>query len=208
MSNFDIDPNALIFGPQDWEKYHHQKIPAKRLVDIDWSYVKKDNLDAPLLNSGKKKRESCFFALGLDKFDGNDLDILKWLEIHPQGSQHPRFWLPDGETWLRSQVFAGGRTCKFKWYEVILEPPPAGTSEVQLKTRYPGYDAMSPIEAVTMDLLFRMKFGQYLSVKKPTATKELSNGRRVCVQGTDDWNEPGDGQGGLNVYPFEKAVSA
>lgn len=178
-----------FFGIEDWSALYGVNFTAKQLravAEFPWG---EDILNAPCpFNKGKTIRETHVAFLGLDRFMGKSLTIMKWQETHPTTGQ-PKFYFYPPDCWYKDEKFANQPTCAFRWYLMPLQIVPDSESKTyqdQMAMLPAEYEVPYAIEEVTKDLLYHRKNGTFLNPLRYGRCQDVSSsGRRVYVGGFD-----------------------
>lgn len=192
-----------FFGIEDWSALYGVNFSQKQLraiAEFPWG---EDILSSPCpFHKGKTIRETHVAFLGLDRYMGKPLTIMKWQEIHP-GSGQPRFYSYPQDCWYKDEKFANNPTCGFRWYLMPLLIVPDSESKTyqdQVAMLPTEYEAPFAIEEVSKDLLYHRKHGTFLNSNRYGRCQDVaSSGYRVSVGdfdsdglSVDDW--AGDGR--------------
>lgn len=81
-----------FFGIEEWSTFHGMIFTKKQLREVTEFPWGEDVLNSPCpWNSGKLVHETHMAFLGLEKFKGEPLTILKWHDIYP-ATRQPKFF--------------------------------------------------------------------------------------------------------------------
>lgn len=182
-----------FFGIEDWSALYGVNFSGKQLravAEFPWG---EDILNAPCpFSKGKLIRETHVAYLGLDRYMGKPLTIMKWQEVHPITGQ-PRFYSYPQD---KDEKFANQPTCAFRWYLMSLQIVPDSESKTyqdQVAMLPAEYEVPFAVEEVTKDLLYYRKNDTFLNPSRYGRCQDVSSyGYRVGVGCL--------GSKGLNVY--------
>ncbi|MDD5110881.1 MAG: hypothetical protein PHI63_06775, partial [Patescibacteria group bacterium] len=130
-------------------------------------------------------KETHVAFLGLDRYMGKPLTIIKWQKIHPADGQ-PRFYsYPDDCYWHKDEKFANQPTCGFRWYLMPLQIVPDSESKTyqdQVAMLPAEYEVPFAVEEVGKCLLYHRKNGTFLNPNQYGRCQDVSlDGLRVDV---------------------------
>ncbi len=173
-----------FFGIEEWSTFHGISFTKKQLREVAEFPWGEDVLNAPCpWNTGKLIRETHTAFLGLSKFKGEPLTILKWHDICTATGQ-PKFDF-NQNPWYKENVFAKDATCQFRWHLMLREIMPNSTKKKVADQ--PGmlpaeYEIPTAISEVTKNLLYYRKNNVWLNPARWARTAEMaSRGRFSCV---------------------------
>jgi hypothetical protein len=171
-----------FFGVEEWSVLYGLNFSKKQFREISEFPWNEDILNSTCLLCGKIVRECHFGHLGLEKFKGVPLTMMKLYELHPRTGQ-PRFYLDD--PWYKNEEFATKTTLQFRWYLTHLEIVPNSenkTYERQTQMLTEDYEVPSAIEETVKSFLYYKKNGIYLNPTRYARCRDLgSDGRRVYL---------------------------
>lgn len=170
-----------FFGIEDWATLYGADFSQKHLREVaefPWG--------ANILNStcplcGKTVKDCHFAFLGLDRLNGEPLNILKFKELHPSTDQP---W-PTSGTWYSKEKFATETTCDLRWYLLHTNIVPESENKTydEQKAMLPAeYEVPSAITEVAKDLLVFKKTGVYANPSRYGRCTDVDSfGGRVLV---------------------------
>ncbi len=178
-----------FFGIEDWSALYGVNFSQKQLraiAEFPWG---EDILNSPCpFHKGKTIRETHAVFLGLDRFMGKSLTIMKWQEIHPADGQ-PRFYSYPQDCWYKDEKFANNPTCSFRWYLMpllIVLNSEGKTYQDQVALLPAEYEVPFAIAEVGKCLLYHRKNGTFLNSNRYGRCQDVaSDGYRVLVGGFD-----------------------
>lgn len=191
-----------FFGIEDWSAFYGVNFSGKQLravAEFPWG---EDILNAPCpFSKGKLIRETHAAYLGLDRYMGKPLTIMKWQEVHPITGQ-PRFYSYPQDCWYKDEKFANQPTCAFRWYLMplqIVTDSESKTYQDQVAMLPAEYEVPFAVEEVTKDLLYYRKNGVFLNPSRYGRCQDVSSyGGRIGVGRS--------GSGGLRVGGWSGGV--
>jgi hypothetical protein len=175
--------NSQFFGPTDWQRHYRVKFSDEIALPLELAKLK-DILeeDCPF-TAKKKKRETHFMFYLPKKFQGKNLHIRHWQEIHPKESQ-PRFYSYDNG-WYQNKEFANKTEPTGQWYlmfkGVVLHLQPQSWNE-KSKMLPNTHDLPLACEASPMHFFTHLKSGEYINKGIYGRTRDVdSDGARIIL---------------------------
>jgi hypothetical protein len=179
-----------FFGIEDWSALYGVNFSQKQLraiAEFPWGA---NILNSPCpFHKGNTIRKTHVAFLGLDRFMGKSLTIMKWKETNLTTGQ-PKFYSfpPDYysyECWYENEKLANQLTCAFRWYLMPLQIVPDSESKTyqdQMAMFPKEYEVPFAIEEVTKDLLYHRKNGTPLNPSRYGRCQDVSsNSGRVSI---------------------------
>jgi len=171
-----------FWGVEEWSALYGLNFSKKQLREISEFPWGEDILNSTCPLCGKIVRECHFAHLGLEKFKGVPLTMMKLYELHPTTGQ-PRFYADD--PWYKNENFATKTTLQFRWYLTHLEIIPNSTNKTyaeQIQMFTEEYEVPLAMEETLKNFLYYKKNGIYLNPTKWARCKDLGSvGRRVSL---------------------------
>jgi len=203
-----------FFGVEEWSAFYGLNFSNKQLRKISEFPWGEDILNSTCPLCGKVVKECHFAHLGLEKFKGVPLTIMKLYELHPRTGQ-PTFRADN--PWYKNEEFAAKTTLQFRWYLTHLEIVPNSTDKTfqqQTQMLTADYEVPSAIEETLKSFLYYRKNGIFLNPTKWARCKDVdSHGLRVRLGRFDsdgvhvyNWysGEPRSGLGLASSRKFPK----
>lgn len=171
-----------FFGVEEWSALFGLNFSNKQLREIGEFPWGEDILNSTCLLCGKIVKECHFAHLGLNKFRGEPLTMMKLYELHPRTDQ-PKFSSDD--PWYKNEGFAAKTTLQFRWYLTHLEIIPNSTDKTfqqQTQMLTDDYEIPSAIEETLKSFLYYRKNGIFLNPRKWARCRDVdSYGCRVYL---------------------------
>ncbi len=199
-----------FFGVEEYATLYGVNFSKKQLREVSEFPWGEDVLNGPCpFNKGKTVRETHFAFLGVDKFNGSPLTIMKFQELHPALGQ-PKFYSYAPSSWYHQQAFATDKTMKLRWYLLLKDivPNSTSTSWNDQKTMLPAeYEVPTAVEETAKDLYTQRKTGIYPNLKVYARVDDVSSDS-YCVDvgfccdggvGVSDWDDSGSSYVGVGA---------
>lgn len=172
-----------FFGAEDWETIYGLKLTKqshRQIPNFPWD-DKILNAACPFVKD-KRVKETHFAFLGLDRLNGEPLNIMMFQELHPATSQ-PRFYFHPNP-WYETKLFANQKTCGLRWYLMSLEIVPNSTGltyEEQTSILPPEYEVPYAIEEIAKNIFFYRKNRLYINSANWSRCRDVFDCGHVSV---------------------------
>ena len=172
-----------FFGVEEWASLYNARFSQKQLREVAEFPWNEDILNAPCkFVKGKAVKDTHFAFLGMERFNGQPLAIMKLQELHPANGQ-PRFYSYAPDAWYSKEKFATSITMKLRWYLLLKDIVPGSenmTFDEQKAMLPEEYEVPSAVAEIAKDLLVFKKTGIYANPSRYARTEDVSSdGRRV-----------------------------
>ena len=168
-----------LFGVEEWASLYSAHLTQKQLREVSEFPWDGNVLNAPCpFVKGKTVKETHFAFLGLEKWNGRPLTIVKLQELHPANGQ-PRFYSYTPAAWYSKEKFATDVTMKLRWYLLLKDIVPNSENMMfdDQKAMLPKeYEVPSAVAEIAKDLLVFKKTGVYANPSRYARTEDVSSG--------------------------------